>query len=48
MWNQLVSLAHSALKQADTMNAQQWMAACAVLLGIGFLCLRGFGSRSNY
>lgn len=48
MWNQLVSLAHSALKQADTMNAQQWMAACAVLLAVGFLCLRGFGSRSNY
>lgn len=48
MWNYLQTLANTALKSADGMNPKQWMLACAVLMVVGFLCLRGFGSRSNY
>lgn len=32
----------------DRMGPQQWFIVLAVVVVIGALCLRGFGSRSKY
>jgi hypothetical protein len=41
MYNQM-------LHHANQLSPQQWVMLLAIMLGIGVLCLRGFGSRSNY
>jgi hypothetical protein len=33
---------------ADRLNPQQWLLVLAVVIIIGLICLRGFGSRSQY
>jgi hypothetical protein len=33
---------------AGSMNQQTWLVICAVGCVVGFICLRGFGSRSSY
>jgi hypothetical protein len=33
---------------ADQMSPQEWVVALVVMLVVGALCLKGFGSRSNY
>jgi hypothetical protein len=30
------------------LNRQEWFVVLIVTLALGMLCLRGFGSRSNY
>jgi len=30
------------------MNTTQWFMALTVVAVVGFMCMRGFGSRSNY
>jgi hypothetical protein len=30
------------------LGPREWLAVGAVAIGIGLLCMRGFGSRSNY
>ena len=32
----------------DGMGTQEWMLALVVVIVLGFFCMRGFGSRSNY
>ncbi len=36
------------MRYVDHMGVQQWMLVLIVAIGLGMLCLRGFGSRSNY
>jgi hypothetical protein len=36
------------LRYADRLDPQQWLIVLAVIGGIGFVCMRGFGSRSKY
>jgi hypothetical protein len=36
------------LNQAGRLTSQQWMIVLAVAVVVGFLCMRGYGSRSNY
>jgi len=33
---------------ADRLSTHQWMCLLAVVVAIGFVCLRGFGSRTKY
>jgi hypothetical protein len=33
---------------ADRLNPQQWLLVLGVVIIIGLVCLRGFGSRSQY
>ena len=30
------------------MDMQQWAVALALVIVVGFFCLKGFGSRNNY
>ncbi len=32
----------------DNMTVQQWLYALVAVILLGLVCLRGFGSRSNY
>ena len=48
MWQQIQSVAYSAMRTVNHMGPQQWLIACGLLMLVGLLCLRGFGSRNNY
>ncbi len=37
-----------AWRFVDHMTVQEWFYVLVVAIALGFLCLRGFGSRSNY
>jgi hypothetical protein len=39
---------HRVVAAADRLDRQEWLIVLAVVVGVGFLCLRGFGSRTNY
>ncbi|MEM6799223.1 MAG: hypothetical protein AAF589_06885 [Planctomycetota bacterium] len=32
----------------SALNREEWMVVLAVCCALGFLCMRGYGSRSNY
>ena len=38
----------NALKYADHLGTQEWAFLLIGVILIGFVCLRGFGSRSGY
>jgi hypothetical protein len=42
------ALYHSVYRYIDHMSAQQWMIVLVVVIGLGLVCMRGFGSRKNY
>ena len=35
-------------RNANNLDRQHWVLISVVVLGVGLLCLRGFGSRSGY
>jgi hypothetical protein len=37
-----------ATHAAGRLDRQQWVFLSFVVLGLGLLCMRGFGSRNNY
>ena len=39
---------HQVLHYADRLSPSQWVMLLVVMLFLGVLCLRGFGSRTNY
>lgn len=41
-------LYYLVLHYADQLSPQQWVIVLAVMIIFGFLCMRGYGSRSNY
>lgn len=44
MWN----LYSQAMRFAGGLTQQQWFIVLCGVVIVGFLCLRGFGSRANY
>ncbi|MHB1038400.1 MAG: hypothetical protein ACYC35_28340 [Pirellulales bacterium] len=44
MWD----LYNSIMRSLDRLSAQEWLLVFGIVVIIGFFCLRGFGSRSNY
>jgi len=36
------------MRRVDRLDLQQWLIVLTVGAAIGFLCMRGFGSRSGY
>lgn len=36
------------MRMADRMDTQEWALVLIGVIVVGFLCLRGFGSRSDY
>ncbi len=41
-------LLREILRYADRLAPQHWLIVLAMMIVIGLLCLRGFGSRSKY
>ncbi len=41
-------LIQNVLRHAERLNSQEWALMFALVIVIGFFCLRGFGSRSSY
>ncbi len=39
---------HWTIRQVEGFGTVEWTVLCAVMLGIGMVCLRGYGSRSGY
>lgn len=35
-------------RHASGLDRQHWVLISVVVLGVGLVCMRGFGSRSNY
>jgi hypothetical protein len=48
MWNYLSSLYNQLMNYANRLSPQEWVIVLVITLVLGVLCLRGFGSRSNY
>jgi hypothetical protein len=48
MMNYLNDLYYQLLNYANRLTPQQWVMVLTVTLVLGMLCLRGYGSRSNY
>jgi hypothetical protein len=46
--NYLNEIYYQMLQVGNRLTPQQWVMALVVGLGVGILCMRGFGSRSNY
>jgi len=41
-------LLHVIWTWANQLNFQEWFLVLGIAAGLGFLCMRGFGSRSKY
>lgn len=39
---------HHILRFVEQMDTQEWAMAVVVVIIVGIVCMRGFGSRSNY
>jgi hypothetical protein len=48
MWERLLSLQNCVLSHINQMERHHWMIAAAVVVTVGAMCMRGFGSRTNY
>jgi hypothetical protein len=44
MWNAI----NTVMNWAASLNRQEWLVVLLLAMGLGFLCMRGYGSRSNY
>jgi hypothetical protein len=39
---------NDVMRVCERMNTQEWLFALLGLVVVGWICLRGFGSRSSY
>jgi hypothetical protein len=39
---------NTVMRWATSLNRQEWLIVLVVAMVLGFLCMRGYGSRSNY
>jgi hypothetical protein len=39
---------HELWRHVDHMGSQDWLLVLAAMIGVAFVCMRGFGSRSQY
>ncbi|MEN6407271.1 MAG: hypothetical protein ABFC77_12465 [Thermoguttaceae bacterium] len=44
----MTHLWHEVVHFVDRLGPQGWSVVLAAMIGVAFLCLRGFGSRSRY
>ena len=48
MWSKLDMMADELRMAVERMDSNQWIGVSVVAMVLGALCLRGFGSRTNY
>ena len=39
---------HDVMNWFASLDRQEWLVVLAIGMVLGFLCMRGYGSRSNY
>ncbi|NUQ63027.1 MAG: hypothetical protein HUU20_11090 [Pirellulales bacterium] len=39
---------HDVMRYVERMGPQEWLFALILVVLVGFVCLRGFGSRTSY
>lgn len=44
MWNHI----ETAFRHVDRWDGKEWLVALVIALSIGFVCMRGLGSRSKF
>jgi len=48
MWYQIEQYTAPIFRFCCSLSRHEWIAVFVVALVIGYLCMRGFGSRANY
>lgn len=48
MLDQVFSFVHYCTNQVTHLDRTHWVWISAVVAVVGFVCMRGFGSRTNY
>jgi len=48
MWYKWDYYLHYLLRKLEHLDPQEWLLVLVAAIFIGMVCLRGFGSRSNY
>ena len=48
MLEQLFDFGGVVIKYVGELSYKEWLVVLAVAVGVGFLCLRGYGSRTSY
>jgi hypothetical protein len=48
MWYQIESFLSPIFRQMNSLDRQQWIFVFVAALVMGFICMRGFGSRTKY
>lgn len=48
MWERIRELSHHAMQAICRFDRQDWIVIFAIVVVIGFFCMRGFGSRTDY
>lgn len=48
MWQFFHKCSHSTMQWVLSLDRQEWLIVLLVVTVLGFFCMRGYGSRSNY
>lgn len=48
MWNYFFAIGEFFNRNILALDRTQWMWVSVALVVLGFVCMRGFGSRTNY
>lgn len=48
MWDYVFGIGELFNDYVGRLDRVQWFWVSIIILGLGFMCMRGFGSRTNY
>ena len=48
MWDTIWGFGDTIMQHTGRLDRTQWLVVFVCIVVIGFVCMRGFGSRSNY
>ena len=48
MWDTIWGIGGSVVQQTGRLDRTQWLCVFVGIVVLGFVCMRGFGSRANY
>ena len=48
MWDAYHTFSRTVMGWALSLNRQEWLIVLVAVSVLGFFCMRGYGSRSNY
>ena len=48
MWYEIERIVHPVFRLCGSLSRHEWIFVFVGALVLGFICMRGFGSRANY